>query len=235
MILYQSLNFKFLKAPNVVFHIGEVSRGDTAPYFPGCEQVATWWNYDWWYVFSNCRTKVLNGSAIGSNFHPVGALLAAPHALFCTLMRPSNTSKRLTDSSRHGCLLKALLIRVTLAFLKNSFHWPSWDMLLEEHDSAMSFITADLKELEERSLLCSVHCFKAASPPSLTLPLAMYLDRTSWRQENDGQPTIKHSPPITYFSHLLKFPQLLQPARTVEIKYRILKGESMGSPSLFKP
>lgn len=98
---------------------------------------------------------------------------------------------------------------------------------LEEYDSGMSLITAGLKELEERILLCLVHCFKAVSPSSLTAPF-MYLDRTSWRQEpmrcspdgrekvweTGGQPTLKLPPLVTYFSHLLKFPQLPQPAGT---------------------
>lgn len=178
-------------------------------------------------MFSNCKTKVLNGSAIRNNFHQVGPLLAPPRALFCTRMRPSNISKRLTDSSRHGCLLKALSIRITIVFLKNSFHWPTWDTLLEGYDSGMSLITADLKELEERILLCLVHYFKAASPSSLSHPQVLeqnimeagaYEMFTWWQTESvwesGGQPTLKHPPPVTYFSHLLKFPQLPQPAWT---------------------
>lgn len=37
-------------------------------------------------------------------------------------------------------------------------------MLLGEYDSVMSLITAELKKLEERILLCLVRCLKAASP-----------------------------------------------------------------------
>lgn len=59
-------------------------------------------------------------------------------------------------------------------------------MLLGEYDSVMSLITAELKELEERLLLCLVHYFKAASPPSL-IPPCTWIEHHGGRRVMDNQ------------------------------------------------